>query len=110
MFGNKMEKLEKLVAKKHVGAVIALTKEKDEELRVAAIKALGSFAQNDDAFNALIPLLSDHDGKNRAAAAESLGNMHNDHAKAFISHALSIESDPEVKKEMAESMAKLKTE
>ncbi|MDD2648432.1 MAG: HEAT repeat domain-containing protein [Eubacteriales bacterium] len=110
MFGSKKDKLDKLIAKKHITAIISLAKEKDEETRLAAITALGGFGQNDDAFNALIPMLSDHDGKTRAAASESLGAMHNDHAKAFIAHALSIESDPSVKQRMADAMAMLKTE
>ena len=55
MFGNKLEKIEKLAAKGDAAKIAEYVNDKHDDVRMAAIDALGT-CQGDDAFNALVPL------------------------------------------------------
>ncbi|MDD3336670.1 MAG: HEAT repeat domain-containing protein [Eubacteriales bacterium] len=107
MFGSKESKIEKAIAKNQPEAIIKLLNDKDKATVLSAIKGLGSI-KLDDSFNALVPLLNSPDKDYRAAAAESLGNIGNEHAKAFMLHATSIEKEEDVKKVMENACSKLK--
>ena len=72
---------------------------KDEQVRLAAIGALGKVSK-DDGFNALITLIADDDPKTRAASAKALGELGNEHAVAHLVYRLEHETDPEVVKSM----------
>ena len=107
MFGSKQEKIEKAVAKKRIPELIKFTQDKDMAIVKAAIEGLGKIKE-DDSFNALIPFLSNADAQLRAATAEALGQLGNDHAKAFVLHAISIEKDATAKASMEKSVQMLK--
>ena len=72
---------------------------KDEQVRLAAIGALGKVSK-DDGFNALITLIADDAPKTRAASAKALGELGNEHAVAHLVYRLEHETDPEVVKSM----------
>ena len=107
MFGTKQEKIEKAVAKKHGADVAKFLEDKDIEVVKAAMAGLGQIKE-DDSFNALVPFLSSPNGELRAAAAVALGELGNDHAKAFVLHAIAIEKDAAVKEAMEKAVRKLK--
>ena len=72
MFGNKLEKIEKLAAKGDAAKIAEYVNDKHDDVRMAAIDALGK-CQSDDAFNALVPLVH---GGDRAAREEFIrGNL-----------------------------------
>ncbi len=71
MFGNKLSKAEKLTAKKNAPGLIALTRDKSEEVKLAAIRGLGHF-DSDEAFNTLVPLVHDASASVRQTALSSL--------------------------------------
>ena len=107
MFGSKQDKIQKAVEKKKVASVVKFLEDKDRDVVLAALKGLGSIT-GDDSFNALVPFLSSTDADFRAAAAASLGEIGNAHAKAFLLHAITIEKDEKVKKAMEQANGKLK--
>ena len=77
-------------------ALIKLAHDKDEEVKLAAIAGMGKIGK-DDSFNAIVPdMLTDEDPKVRAAAAEALGVMQNEHANAHLRYYLEREKDPAV--------------
>ena len=84
---SKLEKVEKAIEKGKEAALIKLAHDKDEEVKLAAIAGMGKIGK-DDSFNAIVPdMLTDEDPKVRAAAAEALGVMKNEHANAHLRYA-----------------------
>ena len=96
---SKLDKIEKYVQGRKEGKLIHLLRDKDEQVRLAAIRALGKVSK-DDGFNALITLIADDDPKTRAASAKALGELENEHAVAHLVYRLEHETDPEVVKSM----------
>ena len=69
MFGNKLDKIQKLVEGGKEAALIKLAKDKDKTVKLAAIAALGKIGK-DDSFNIMVPdMLIDDDPDVRIAAA-----------------------------------------
>lgn len=96
---SKLDKIEKYVQGRKEGKLIHLLRDKDEQVRLAAIRALGKVSK-DDGFNALITLIADDDPKTRAASAKALGELGNEYAVAHLVYRLEHETDPEVVKSM----------
>lgn len=107
MFGNEMQKVEHLTAKKNGVKLAGYLRSKDKAVRLAAIKGLGQ-VNDEGSFNELTPMLSSADAEERAAAAEALGELGMDRASTFISHCLSTETDPAAKEAMTAAMGKLR--
>ena len=103
MFGNKLAKVEKLVAKGKADALIPLTADKGEEVRLAAVRALGR-CDDDNAFNALVPLLNHSDESVRSHASNALGKMGLPKARTFLLHRKDAEKDAGVLKAIAEAL------
>ena len=75
---SKLDKVTKLVEKGKEAPLIKLAGDKDKEVRLAAIEAMGRIGK-DDSFNAMVPdMLTDEDPDIRAAAATALGVMEKD--------------------------------
>lgn len=108
MFGNKEQKLEKMIAKNNAGGIIALVNSKDAALSLKAVEALGKVT-GDDAYNTLITLLRSPRADVRAAAATSLANMGDPKAQAHISHMLPNEKDAVVVEAMKNALSQLHT-
>lgn len=95
MFGDKLKKVEKLAAKKKSDALAGMTNDKDAKVRLAAIAALGSCA-DDAAYNALIPLVHNDDAAVRTAAIKALGQLGRPAARTHIEHQMAVEKNPDV--------------
>lgn len=96
LFGNKTEKIQKLIEKKNEKGLIALVGDKDKQVRLSAIAGIGKVG-TDDGFNCLVPMLGDADPEIRAAAASALGALGNIHARAHLSFHMKSETDENVK-------------
>ena len=107
MFGNKVEKISKLAQKGRFDKILALLTDKSEEVRLAAIDALGQ-CSDDLAFNALVPLVHSPNRAERIHVAHSLSSMRQPRARAYLEHQLRSERDPEVVKAFDEALAKIK--
>ena len=93
---SKLDKVTKAIEKGKEAALIKLAGDKDEEVKLAAIAGMGKIGK-DDSFNTIVPdLLTDENPKVRAAAAEALGEMDNEHASAHLRYYLEREKDPSV--------------
>ena len=105
---SKLEKVEKAIEKGKEAALIKLAYDKDEEVRLAAIAGMGKIGK-DDSFNAIVPdMLTSDDAKIRAAAAEALGVMNNEHASAHLRYYLEREKDATVVAAMNKAISSLR--
>ena len=93
---SKLDKVEKAIEKGKESVLIKLANDKDEEVKLAAIAGMSKIGK-DDSFNAIVPnMLTDGDPKVRAASAEALGVMKNEHASAHLRYYLEREKDATV--------------
>lgn len=107
MFGNKISKIEKAVAKGKGLNLVKFLKDKDESVRLAAIDGIGQLRVNDGT-NDLINMLRDPSAQIRSHAASALGAIGDNHAKAHIANAMNGEKDAEVRAVMQEAVYKLR--
>ena len=103
MFGNKEQKIEKLVEKKNAAGLIRFINDKDS---VIALKAVGQ-VKGDDSYNTLISLLRSPRADMRAAAATALGALGDQKARAHIDHLSKTEQDSVVLEAMKQALSKL---
>lgn len=93
---SKLDKIQKLIEKGKEAPLIKLASDKDKEIRLAAIAAMGKVGK-DESFNAMVPeMLIEDDPDIRAAAALALGEMKNAHASAHLRYYLEREKDEKV--------------
>ncbi|MBE0600975.1 MAG: HEAT repeat domain-containing protein [Firmicutes bacterium] len=107
MFGNKMNQVEKAIAKSKTSSLIDLCGDKDADVCLAAIAGLGSVG-GDDASNFLISHLQDADPKMRIAIAQALGALGDMHTKAYESAQLSKEKNPDVQEALRKTLGQIK--
>lgn len=104
---SKLEKIQKDIEKGKESALIKLSKDKDKEVRLAAIAGMGKIGK-DDSFNAMVPdMLTDEDPDIRAATALALGVMKNAHASAHLRYYLEREKDEKVTAAIRTAIASL---
>lgn len=108
MFGNKEQKIEKLIKKNHAAGLIALITEKNVPLALKATAALGK-VKGDDAYNMLITLMRSPMAEMRAVAITALGEMGDQKARAHIDHNYATETDPMVQDAMKKALSLLHT-
>lgn len=104
---SKLAKVEKCIEKGKEAELIKLAQDKHKEVRLAAIAGLGKVGK-DDAFNAMIALLTDADPDFRAASVTALGEMGNNHADAHLRHRLELEKDERVLEALKKAIPKLR--
>ena len=107
LFGNKFEKIAKLAGKGKEEKLAAFLEDKNADVRLAAVDALGR-CSGDVAFNALVPLVHSPDKQTRIHAAGALCAMNDSKARAHLEHQRSAEKDPDVMKAIDEALAKIK--
>jgi len=107
MFGNKISKVEKLTAKKNAAGLIPLTANKNEEIKLAAIRGLGS-CDSDEAFNTLVPLVHDASAAVRQTAITALADMNRPASRVHIEHQMRVEKDAQVLSAIQNALGKLK--
>lgn len=103
MFGSKVSKLEKYVAKNKPKKIIPLLNNKDESVVLKAIEALGR-CRDEDAFNVLVPLIRHDHEKIRHAAVLALGNTGRDKARVHLEHQRQVETSEAVKEAITEAL------
>ena len=103
----KIDKVDKALAKKNYELLVDLSKDKDKEVRLAAIDGLASI-RDEIGMNTLIMILNDPDVQIRVAAAKGLGKIGNEHAKVHLEFRIKKESDPNVIAAMTECKKMLK--
>jgi len=103
MFGNKLGKIDKMVAKNQAEKLEALLNDKDSTVVLAAVDGLGR-CTGDAAFNALVPLVHHPDAQVRAHAITALGVMGVPKARTFLLHQRDEEKDPKVLEAIANAL------
>ena len=107
IFGNKLKQAEKAAQKKNTKKLIELAKDKKSDVALCAIKGMGK-AGGEDCVNYLVTQLRNIDPAFRAAAAASLGEIGDPHAKAHIHGALRFEKDEATVRIMHEALARIR--
>lgn len=107
MFGNNIDKVERLIEKKKGDELVKLTADKDSTVRLKAIEGLGKVG-GEAAFNTLITLLRSSEPSMRLAAANALGEMGDAKTRAHIEHQLKSEQDAQVGAALRAALGKIK--
>lgn len=108
---SKLDKIQKLVQKGKSDKLVALTGNKDPEVRQAAIRALGEIG-DEQSLNTLVVLIRSDNPDDRAEAVRSLGELaikdsRNTAAKTHLQHLKTNEKEPVVIKALEETMNKI---
>ncbi len=106
MFGNKLEKIDKLVAHQKAEALVALGNDKNKEVRLKAIDGMGKVG-GDSCYNMLVSLLRDGEPAVRAAAATAMAQMGQARARGHIEHQMEQEKDASVQAAMRAALGKI---
>lgn len=106
IFGDKMKQVERAIDKRKSKKLIELAQYKNADVALAAIRGLGK-SGGEEAINFLVTQLRNSSAQFRAAAALSLGEIGDPHAKAHIHGALRYEKDEDTVKSMHTALSKL---
>ena len=100
----KMEKFEKLAAKKRTAPLLRALKSKDQDIRLDALHALG-ICGTEDAINSLTNWCDSEDPKERVAAIKALSICGKEYSVTQMRYQLTREQNPEVIAALKESLA-----
>lgn len=103
MFGNKLNKIPKMVEKNQADKLTALLNDHDENVVLAAIDGLGQ-CTGDVPFNSLVPLVRAQSAAVRQHAVQALGRMGLPKARTFLLHQREEEKDQAVLEAIAEAL------
>ncbi len=95
IFGDKLKKIESYAKKGKSAKVVGLLNDKKQDVRLAAIKALGGIG-DDASVNNLIVLMADPDPVIRKQVAASMGDVGKDVCKTHLQSRVNIEKDEAV--------------
>ena len=109
MFGNPLKKIEKLERKHNAEKIGPMVYDRKEEVRMAAIAALGRIG-GEHAVNALVPLLHHDDKKLRIAGAEAMGVMKDPRTRMHLAHQSQLEKDPDVLAAIQKAMQSVRSD
>ncbi len=109
LFGVSEEKIKKWANKGKVNKVIKATENSKEEIRNAAILALGELHQ-DEAFNKLVLFLRDPSAEVRGLACEALGKQGKPLAVEHLRYVASNDEDKNVQEKAIEALKLLDVE
>lgn len=93
---GKIEKIGKLAEKGKAEKIVAFVRDKDKQVSLAAITALGRMADNEDAKNTLVSMVENEDADIRRAAVTSLGAASGSYVETRLRYCLANEKDPQV--------------
>ena len=94
---GKIEKIGKLAEKGKAEKIVAFVRDKDKQVSLAAITALGKMADNEDAKNTLVSMVENEDADIRRAAVTSLGGgASGSYVETRLRYCLANEKDPQV--------------
>ena len=106
IFGDKVKKIDTYVKKGKSAKIIPLLMDRKKEVRLTAIKALGSIG-NDHCVNNLLLLLGDPDPEIRRQTAASLGDIGKDVCKTHLQSRVKVEEDESVLAAMHDSIMRI---
>lgn len=106
LFGDKSAQIEKLAQKKNSAKLVAMIQDKKPEIRLQAIKALGTVG-DDTAINALINLFTAPDTDTKIAAIKSAGGSGRQVIKSHLQYMIQTETNENVKAAIHEALAKI---
>jgi HEAT repeat protein len=105
-FADKAKKIEAYAHKRKSVKIAPLLQDKKKEIRLAAIKALGTIG-DDNSVNGLIAYLSDPDPEIRTQVAHSMGTICKDVCKTHLQYRIQSEKDEHVLAAIRESIASI---
>lgn len=88
----KLNKIKKLSEHKNYEGILPYCEDEESEIRIAAAQGLADIG-NDEANNALIGMLRDHDLSVKIAAVNALGKVKEFRSSTFISHEMEQSKD-----------------
>lgn len=103
MFGNSLKKIEKLEQKGDAEKLASYVYDHKEEVRMAAIAALGRVG-GEPAVNALVPLLHHEDKTLRIASANAMSVMKDPRTRMHLDHQMKLEQDADVRAAIQNAM------
>lgn len=101
-------KIEKAVEKKKFAQLKKFAEGRDASLRLEAIVGMGQMG-GEESFNYLTGTLRSQDAAMRGAAAEGLGCMKDQKARAFLDHQLKNEENEEAKQKIHAALAAVRS-
>lgn len=107
--GNNIDKINRYAEKGKVSKILPYLKSKNQETRIAAIRALGNCEKNEEAINnltSMMPFVTDK--AERIAVFDALGNLGKEQSFYQISHYFDKETDPEIREVMRKAMGKIR--
>jgi HEAT repeat protein len=109
IFGDKLKKIESYAKKGRSAKLIGLLNDKKQDVRLAAIKALGGIG-DDTSVNNLIVLMADPDPVIRKQVAVSMGDTGKDVCKTHLQSRVSVEKDEAVLEAVHDSIMRISKE
>ena len=109
LFGNDLQKIEKLAAKGNNEKLVQYLNSKKKETRMAALKVI-ECANCEEAYNTLISMMHCADVEERIAVLAAVGKSKNPGAITSISYDLQREENKEVADAMRSAIARLRKE
>jgi len=106
IFGDKIKKIDSYVKKGKSVKIVPLLMDKKQDVRLQAIKALGSIG-DDTSVNNLIILLTDPDAVVRKQVATSMGDIGKDVCKTHLQSRVKIEQDENVLNAIHDSIMRI---
>lgn len=104
--GNKVKKIESYKNKRKSDKIVSFLTDKNKDVRIEAIKALGEIG-DDTSVNNLILLLSDPDPDIRRQAAISMGDTGRDVCKTHLQNRVKLEKDEAVLEAIRDSIMRI---
>lgn len=105
-FTDKATQIEKYAKKKNSTKLVSMLGDKNVDVRVQVINALGLIG-DEAATNNLIALLGDPEPAIRAAVATSMGEMSNQTAKTHLQHLMERETDETVRLAVRDALGRI---
>ena len=105
---GKIEKVEALAQKGKADKLIKFTRDTDKQVVLAAVRALGDLAGNEDALNALVGMMEHEDAGVRKEVVTAIGKSNGSYVKTQLMYCVGHEKDAQVLQAAKEALANRK--
>lgn len=106
LFADKSTSIERYAKKKNSAKLVPLLRDKKPEIRIQAIKAMGTIG-DETCVNEMIALLSEPDKAVRLEVIKSMGTMGNQVIKSHLQHLIQSETDETLKQAIRQSISQI---